>query len=387
MGSQRFVYADYLATTPVDKRVLAEMLPYFSEKFGNSSSSTHIYGNQALSAVEKARREVARIIGARTREIFFTSGATESIDLALNGVAEYAKSGHIVTCVTEHEAVLQTCEDLQRRGFLVTFLPVDCNGCINLSELDEVINSQTIMVSLMAANNEVGTFHPVSEIGEICSKYGVLFHCDATQVIGKAGLDVRECNIDLLSFSGHKMYGPKGIGALYVRSGKPRVRLKARTLGGGQERGLRAGTLNVPGIVGFGAACNLASDLWESESSKLSDLRVSLWSQIKSALPKAQLNGLEVNRLPGHLSFFVPGLDAVQVVAELPDIALSFGAACSSNSDAPSHVLTAMGRNIDDVGSTLRIGLGRFSTEDEVNYIAERVCELAINFGMKEIEN
>jgi cysteine desulfurase len=387
MGSQRFVYADYLATTPVDKRVLDEMLPYFSEKFGNSSSATHIYGNQALSAVEKARREVARIIGAGTREILFTSGATESISLALNGVAGYVKSGHIVTCVTEHEAVLQTCEDLQRKGFLVTFLPVDCHGCINLSELDEVINSQTIMVSLMAANNEVGTFHPVSEIGEICSRHGVLFHCDATQVIGKVGLDVRECNIDLLSFSGHKMYGPKGVGALYVRSGKPRVRLKPRTLGGGQERGLRAGTLNVPGIVGFGAACSLAYDLWESESSKLYDLRMSLWSRIKSVIPKAELNGLEVNRLPGHLSFCVPGLDAVQVVAEMPDIGLSLGAACSSNSDVPSHVLTAMGRTLDDVGSTLRIGLGRFSTEDEVNYIAERICALAINFGVKEIEN
>ena len=387
MGSQRFVYADYLATTPVDKRVLTEMLPYFSEKFGNASSSTHIYGNQALSAVEKARREVARIIGAGAREILFTSGATESIGLALKGVAEYAESGHIVTCVTEHEAVLQTCEDLQRKGFSVTFLPVDCHGCINLSELDEVINSETIMVSLMAANNEVGTFHPVSEIGEICSKYGVLFHCDATQVIGKVGLDVRECHIDMLSFSGHKMYGPKGVGALFVRSGKPRVRLKPRALGGGQERGLRAGTLNVPGIVGFGAACSLADDLWESESSKLNDLRVSLWSRIKSALPKAQLNGLEVNRLPGNLSFYVPGLDAVQVVAELPDIALSLGAACSSNSDVPSHVLTAMGLNIDDVGSTLRIGLGRFSTEDEINYIGERICALAISFGIKEIKN
>ncbi|MEE3235436.1 MAG: cysteine desulfurase family protein [Candidatus Latescibacterota bacterium] len=387
MVTQHLVYADYLATTPVDKRVLAEMLPYFSEKFGNPSSSTHGYGNEALSAVENARGQVAGLVGASAREILFTSGATESIDIALSGVAEHAESGHIVTCKTEHEAVLQTCEVLQREGFLVTFLPVDSHGCIRLSELDEVINSQTIMVSLMAANNEVGTIHPISEIGEICGKHGVLFHCDATQAIGKIGLDVRECNIDLLSFSGHKIYAPKGVGALFVRSGKPRVRLKPQTHGGGQERGLRAGTLNVPGIVGFGAACNLADELWENESLRLNELRMSLWNRIKSALPQVQLNGSEVDRLPGHLSFSIPGLDAARALTELPEIALSLGAACSSNSDIPSHVLAAMGRTIDEISSTLRIGLGRFSTEDEVDYIAERICNLVINFGMGETNN
>ncbi len=380
MLSQRSVYADYLSTTPVDKRVLAEMIPYFSEKYGNPSSSTHFYGNQALSAVDNARGQVARCIGASKREILFTSGATESINIALIGVAEHAESGHIVTCKTEHEAVLQTCEILEQKGFLVTYLPVDCNGCISLSELDQAIQPKTFIVSLMAANNEVGTLHPLSEIGTICRKRGVLFHCDATQAIGKIGLNVRQCDIDLLSFSGHKMYAPKGVGALYARSGKPRIRLKPQTFGGGQERGLRSGTLNVPGIVGFGAACSLAANLLESESLKLTDLRTRLWNRIKLAIPKAKLNGSEIDRLPGHLSFCVPGLDAARMVQELPDIALSLGAACSSNSSVPSHVLTAMGQSIYETSATLRIGLGRFSTKDEVDYIAQRIVNLSNGF-------
>ena len=371
---ERLVYADYLATTPVDKRVLVEMLPYFTEKFGNPSSATHAYGNQALFGVEDARRQVASIIQAKSSEILCTSGATESISLALIGVAEYAQRGHIVTSKTEHEAVLRSCEILKRKGFSVTLLDVDSDGNICLSELNEVINSQTIMVSLMAANNEVGTIHPVKAIGEICRKNGVLFHCDATQAIGKIKIDARDCNIDLLSFSSHKLYGPKGVGALYVRSGKPRIRLNPQSFGGGQERGLRAGTLNVPGIVGFGAACRLASELCETESLMLSNLRIRLWAQIKSVFDNAVLNGSEVNRLPGHLSVCIPNLDAVRVLSELPEIALSLGAACSSNSNVPSHVLTAMGRTVNEIGSTLRIGLGRYSSEDDIDYISEKLC-------------
>lgn len=364
---------DYLATTPVDRRVLDAMLPYFCEQFGNASSATHALGNEAAIAVAQARRQVAAILNAREREIVFTAGATEANNLALKGVADLAGRGHIITAKTEHKAVLDTCSSLERRGFSATYLDVDRRGSIDLNALERAITSETIVVSLMAANNEVGTLHPLAEIGALCKARGVLFHCDAAQAVGKIDIDVEAQGIDLLSLSAHKFYGPKGVGALYVRSRSPRVRLCPQLDGGGQERGLRAGTLNVPGIVGLGVACQLAAGERPSEAERLLALRGRLRAGLSRVLLGGELNGHETQRLPGHLSLSFGGVDGAELLAELRGIALSSGAACSSDSPNTSHVLAAMGCDDRRARSTLRFGLGRFTTEREVDCVAERV--------------
>ncbi len=365
---------DNLATTPVDRRVLDAMLPYFSEQFGNASSATHALGNDAAIAVAQARCQVAALLNARDREILFTSGATEANNLALKGVAEQVGGGHIITAKTEHKAVLDTCKSLERRGFSATYLDVDRHGCIDIDALERAISDETILVSLMAANNEVGTLHPLEAIGALCKARGVLFHCDAAQAVGKIEIDVEAQGIDLLSLSAHKFYGPKGVGALYVRSRSPRVRLCPQQDGGGQERGWRAGTLNVPGIVGLGMACQLAAAEWPSEAERLIALRCRLRAGLSRVLLGDELNGHESRRLPGHLSLSFGRIDGAELLAKLRGIALSLGAACSSDSPTPSHVLAAMGFDDMRARSTLRFGLGRFTTEREVDCVAERVA-------------
>jgi len=369
------VYLDNMATTPVDRRVLDAMLPYFCDRFGNAASKTHSFGNDAAMAVERAREQVAALLAAQPREIIFTAGATESNNLALKGVAEYVGHGHIITCKTEHKAVLDVCHSLEERGFSLTYLDVDRDGCIDINALDEAIRDDTILVSLMAANNEVGTVHPLAQIGALCKRRGVLWHCDAAQAVGKVPLDVRALGIDLLSLSAHKLYGPKGEGALYVRSRAPRVRLKAQLEGGGQERGLRAGTLNVPAIVGVGEACRLAQLELAEEGVKLLDLRCKLYERFCSELTGVELNGHESERLPGNLSVCFSAVDGAELLVRLGDIAISSGSACSSDSPVPSPVLAAMGRSAEQARSTLRFGLGRFTTESEIDYVAGRVIE------------
>ena len=369
------VYMDHLATTPVDRRVLDAMLPYFCDAFGNASSATHSFGNEAAIAVAHARRQVALLLGAREREIVFTSGATEANNLAIKGVAAFYGRGHLITAKTEHKAVLDVCKYLQGNGFEVTYLDVDREGRIDTGALDQAIRDDTILVSLMAANNEVGTIHPLAQIGALCKARNVLWHCDGAQAAGKIALDVEEMGIDLLSLSAHKFYGPKGVGALYVRSRSPRVRLCEQLVGGNQERGLRAGTLNVPGIVGLGMACELAAERGAEEAQRLLTLRARLLEGIKRAAPDCQLNGPNSDRLPGHLSLSFAGVDGAELLAELREVALSSGAACSSDAPVPSHVLAAMGRDDSAARSTLRFGLGRFTTEREVDFVAERVVE------------
>lgn len=369
------VYLDNMATTPVDRRVLAAMLPYFCDNFGNAASKTHQWGNEAAMAVERAREQVAVLLGARSREIIFTAGATESNNLALKGVAQYAGSGHIITCQTEHKAVLDVCKTLEQRGFALTYLGVDRDGCIDLDALDKAIREDTILVSLMAANNEIGALHPLAEIGALCKRRGVLWHCDAAQAVGKVPLDVEKLGIDLLSLSAHKLYGPKGQGALYIRSRSPRVRLAAQTEGGSQERGLRAGTLNVPGIVGLGEACRLAQVELATERVRLLHLRTLLYSRLCGELVGIELNGPETERLPGNLSVCFTGVDGAELLVRLGDIALSSGSACASDSPVPSPVLAAMGRSPEQARSTLRFGLGRFTTEEDIDYVAGRVID------------
>jgi cysteine desulfurase len=369
------VYLDNMATTQVDPRVLDAMLPYFCDSFGNPASKTHAFGNEAALAVEQSREQVAMLLGARPREIVFTAGATESNNLALKGVADYVGRGHIITCQTEHKAVLDVCHGLEQRGFSLTYLDVDRDGCIDINALDMAIGEDTILVSLMAANNEVGTMHPLAEIGALCKRRGVLWHCDAAQAVGKMPLDVELLGIDLLSLSAHKLYGPKGQGALYIRSRSPRVRLIAQLEGGGQERGLRAGTLNVPAIVGLGEACHLARLELAEEGPKLVELRGRLYERFCSELTDIELNGHVTERLPGNLNVCFPAVDGAELLLSLRDIAISSGSACASDSPVPSPVLAAMGRSAEQARSTLRFGLGRFTTEAEIDYVAGRVIE------------
>lgn len=366
---------DYLATTPVDRRVLDAMIPYFCESFGNASSATHGFGHQAAMAVAQARRQIAALLNAREREIIFTSGATEANNLALKGVADWVKTGHIVTAKTEHKAVLDVCKTLENRGFKITYLDVDCAGRIDLGTLEQAVGEDTVLVSLMAANNEVGTLHPLAEIGALCKERDVLFHCDAAQAVGKVEVDVASMGIDLLSLSGHKLYAPKGIGALYVRSRSPRVRLVEQVVGGGQERGLRAGTLNVPGIVGLGRACEIAHTSLNEEKARILGARNRLYDRISSRLTGCILNGSERERLPGHLSLSFANINGAELISRLQGIALSSGAACSSDTPVPSHVLSSMGRSEVEAQSTLRFGLGRFTTMSEVDYVADRVVD------------
>lgn len=372
---KRPVYMDHQATTPVDERVLQEMLPYFSECFGNPSSGDHVFGWGAEAAVDNARGRVAALIGCDAGEVVFTGGATESDNLALTGVfeANRERGKHIVTVSTEHKAVLDTCRALGARGARVTLLPVAPDGRVDLAGLRKSISSGTLLVSVMLANNEIGVVQPIAEIGRICRGAGVVLHCDAAQGVGRVPVDVRALGVDLLSFSGHKMYGPKGIGALYVRGGPPRLRLSPIVHGGGQERGLRSGTLNVPGIIGLGAACELSGELMESETRRLVGLGERMFEALRAGIPGLRLNGHRHCRLPGNLHITVPGVEAEALVLSMEDVAVSTGSACTSAEREPSHVLRAIGVPDELLHSGLRIGLGRSNTEEEVDYVVAKM--------------
>jgi cysteine desulfurase len=371
------IYLDNHATTPVDPRVLEEMLPYFNEKFGNAASKGHTFGWAAEEAVETARERVARLIGATGKEIVFTSGATESDNLAIKGVAEmYRKKGnHIVTAVTEHKAVLDSCHRLEQGGFRVTYLPVQKDGRIDLDELRRLLSERTILVSIMAANNEIGVLQPVEEIGKICRERGVLFHTDGVQAIGKVPVDVNRQCIDLMSITGHKLYGPKGAGALYVRSKDPRVKVAPMMDGGGHEHGMRSGTLNVAGIVGLGKACALCAEEMQTESVKHGALRERLRERIMGRLDQVTVNGSMEHRLPGNLNLSFAHVDGESLMMGIPDIAVSTGAACTSEKREASHVLTALGVDEELAHSTIRFGIGRFNTEQEIDYVGDRIVE------------
>ncbi|HSP07743.1 MAG TPA: IscS subfamily cysteine desulfurase [Acidobacteriota bacterium] len=369
------IFMDYHSTTPVDPRVLEEMLPYFTEDFGNAASRNHPFGWKAEEAVEKGRERVASIIGADPKEIIFTSGATESNNLALKGVAEmYAEKGdHIITCVTEHKAVLDTCKRLEKLGKRVTYLPVDKCGQISLDELRGAITDKTILISIMYANNEVGTLQRIREIGKIAKEKGVLFHSDAVQAVGKIPVNVVDLNVDLMSVTAHKIYGPKGVGALYVRKKNPRVRLVAQMDGGGHERGMRSGTLNVTGIVGFGKACELAKQLMPEESKRLAAMRDRLLHGIMEKLDEVYLNGHPTERLPNNLNISFAYVEGESLLMGMDDIAVSSGSACTSATLEPSYVLKALGVGEDLAHTSIRFGLGRFNTDEEVDYVLNKV--------------
>lgn len=372
--SHRPIYLDCHATTPMDERVLEAMLPYFTEYFGNPSSVGHVYGWEAEAAVKQARQILADAIHATPEEIVFTSGATEANNLAIKGVAEayFSKGRHLITVQTEHRAVLDPCRYLETLGFEVTFLPVQQDGLIDLTQLEKAIRPETILVSVMAANNEIGVLQPLAEIGEICHQQQVLFHTDAAQGIGKIPLDVQAMNIDLMSLTAHKVYGPKGIGALYVRRRNPRVRLAPQIQGGGQERGLRSGTLYTPQIVGFAKAVALGLEAQESESQQLLQLRERLWSAL-SRLTKIYLNGHPTKRLSGNLNISVEGVDGSALLLGLqPVVAVSSGSACSSTNVAPSHVLLALGHPESLASASIRFGIGRFNTIAEIDQVAQQ---------------
>jgi cysteine desulfurase len=370
------IYMDYHATTPLDPRVLEAMLPYFTHEFGNAASKSHAFGWRAEEAVEAAREEVARLIGASAKEIVWTSGATESDNLAIKGAAQFyaSKGKHLVTTKTEHKAVLDSLHALERQGYEVTFLDVERDGRVDPARLKAALRKDTILVSIMHANNETGVVHPVEEIGRITREAGVLFHCDAVQSIGKLPFDVERANADLVSLSAHKMYGPKGVGALYVRR-KPRVRLTAQMDGGGHERGFRSGTLNVPGIVGFGKAAAIAGAEREAEAARLLALRERLRKGLAVHLDLLTVNGSLEHRLPGNLNVSFAYVEGEALMMAIKDVAVSSGSACTSASLEPSYVLRAMGVSEDLAHSSIRFGLGRFNTEEEVDHVVRLVVE------------
>jgi cysteine desulfurase len=371
------IYMDNHATTRTDPRVVEAMLPYFSESYGNAASRNHEFGWVAEQAVEEARGRIAKLIGATSKEIIFTSGATESDNLAIKGVAEMyrEKGNHIITQTTEHKAVLDTCKRLEKHGYRVTYLPVQKDGRISLDELKRAMDDQTILVTIMAANNEIGVLQPIREIGALCHERGVLFHTDAVQTVGKVPFNVIEDNIDLASISAHKIYGPKGVGALYVRRKNPRVQLVAQIDGGGHERGMRSGTLNVPGIVGLGKACEIAGAEMAEEAKKLTSLRDRLKEAIMSQLDECYINGSMDHRLPGNLNISFAYVEGESLLMGISDVAVSSGSACTSATLEPSYVLKALGAGDDLAHSSIRFGIGRFNTETEVDYVAKRVIE------------
>ena len=372
------IYLDNHATTPMDPRVLEAMMPYFTNKYGNAASRNHSFGWEAEQAVETAREQIAKLIGATAKEIIFTSGATESNNLAIKGVAEmYREKGdHIITAATEHKAVLDTCKRLEKYGTKVTYLPVQADGLIDLNELKRAITPKTILVTIMAANNEIGVLQPINEIGAICKEHGVLFHTDAVQAVGKVPIDVNKSNISLLSLTGHKLYGPKGAGALYVRRKNPRVQLTAIMDGGGHERGMRSGTLNVPGIVGLGYACELARLEMADESKRLAGLRDRLKKKIESELDEIHINGTMEHRLPGNLNMSFLYVEGESLLMGINEIAVSSGSACTSATLEPSYVLKALGLGDDVAHSSIRFGIGRFTTEAEVDYTAAKIIDI-----------
>jgi cysteine desulfurase len=371
------IYMDNHATTPMDPRVLEEMLPYFMEKFGNAASRNHSFGWAAEEGVETARERIAKLVGATSKEIIFTSGATESDNLAIKGVAEMyrEKGNHIITAVTEHKAVLDTCKRLEKYGYRVTYLPVQKDGLVDLDDLKRAMDDKTILVTIMAANNEIGVLQPWTEIGKLCRERGIIFHTDATQAVGKVPVDVNKQNIDVMSISGHKMYGPKGVGALYVRRKNPRVQISAIIDGGGHERGMRSGTLNVPGIVGLGKACAIATEEMPKESCHLAGLRNRLRDRIMGRLDEVYINGSMEQRLPANLNISFAYVEGESLLMGINDIAVSSGSACTSATLEPSYVLKALGTGDDLAHSSIRFGLGRFNTEAEVDYVSDRVVE------------
>lgn len=376
------IYMDNQATTPVDPRVIEAMVPFLGEIYGNAASRNHAFGWAAEEAVDRGRSQIADLVGARPKEIIFTSGATESDNLAIKGVAEfYADRGnHIITAVTEHKAVLDTCQALERANLAeVTYLPVDQYGRVDVDDVKNAIRDETILISLMYANNEIGTLHPIREIGKLAKERGVLFHCDATQGVGKIPVNVDEDGIDLMSMSAHKMYGPKGCGALYVRSRGPRVRLRAQMHGGGHERGMRSGTLNVAGIVGFGKACELCGQELEAEAGRLMSLRQRLYNGLTENLEEVYLNGHPTERIPGNLNLSFSYVEGESFLMGLNrEIALSSGSACTSATLEPSYVLKALGVGEELAHTSIRFGLGRFNTEEDVDYVVRRVSEVVI---------
>lgn len=374
------IYLDNNATTPCDPRVVYAMLPYFTEKFGNAASRSHAFGWVAEEAVDYAREQVAKLINAEPKEVIFTSGATEADNLALKGVFEmYASKGnHIITCTTEHKAVLDTCKHIEKLGGEVTYLPVQADGLIDLGELEKAITAKTVLIAIMYGNNEIGVIQPVREISAIARKHGILFFTDATQAVGKIPVDVQADGIDLMAFSAHKMYGPKGVGALYVRRKNPRVKVTAQMDGGGHERGMRSGTMNVPGIVGFGKACEICRNEMEGEAARLSILRDKLEKGLLE-LEEAYVNGNTEHRLPhvANISFkYVEGEGLMMGFNK--NIALSSGSACTSASLEPSYVLKALGLGDDLAHSSLRFGLGRFTTEEQIDYTISAIKETVL---------
>lgn len=375
--SKRPIYLDSNATTPVDPRVIDAMLPFFTDYFGNPSSRTHAYGWEAEAGVRKARETIATAINATPEEIIFTSGATEANNLAIKGIAEsYMQAGkHIITAQTEHSAVLDPCRYLQSLGFDVTFLPVNADGLIDLSTLENALRADTILVSVMAANNEIGVLQPLREVGEICKRRGVLFHTDAAQALGKVALDVQDMNISLMSMTAHKLYGPKGIGALYVRRRDPRVQISPQLHGGGQERGVRSGTLYTPQIVGFGEAVKIAIEEMDAETKRVRELRDRLSDSLLS-LPGVHLNGHPTQRLPNNLNVSIEGININNLLSSIRhEVALSSGSACSSDSLQPSHVIKALGRSDELARATLRFGIGRKTTVEEIDSVSEVVVD------------
>ncbi|MDY6913862.1 MAG: IscS subfamily cysteine desulfurase [Planctomycetota bacterium] len=371
------IYLDNNATTPLDRRALEAMMPFLTEHFGNAASRNHSFGETARLAVETARGQVAALIGAEADDIIFTSGATESNNLAIKGAAEMYrdKGNHIITCATEHKAVIDTCKWLEGQGFKITWLKPDARGCVSAKQVAEAITDKTILITLMAANNETGTLHPIAQIGEVAKARGVLFHSDAAQAVGKIPVDVEATGVDLLSVSAHKMYGPKGIGTLYVRRRGPRVRLACRMHGGGHERGLRSGTLNVPGIVGFGVAAEISRREMQREAKRLAALRDRLAEAVTEQLDHVKLNGHPTERLPNTVNMSFAYVEGESIMARMEDVAVSSASACTSASLEPSHVLKAMGVSGDLMNSSIRFSLGRFNTEQEIDYAVGRVVE------------
>jgi cysteine desulfurase len=372
------IYMDYHATTPADPRVVEAMLPFFTQHFGNPASRNHAFGWEAEEAVDEARKSVAELIGATAKEVIFTSGATEANNLAIKGVAEMyrEKGNHVITCVTEHKAVIDTCKKLEKQGGRVTYLPVQKDGRIDLDQLRDAITDKTILITIMAANNEIGVLQPIAEIGALAKEKGVLFHTDAVQAAGKVPFDVNQAKVDLVSMSAHKMYGPKGVGALYVRRRNPRVLLAEQISGGGHERGMRSGTLNVTGIVGFGKAAAIARTEMAAESERLRGLRDKLNAALHANLDEIFINGSMEHRLPHNLNISFAYVEGESLLMGINDVAVSSGSACTSASLEPSYVLKALGAGDDLAHSSIRFGLGRWSTEEEVNYVVEKLTSV-----------
>jgi len=375
------IYMDNHATTPLDPRVLEAMMPYLTGTFGNAASRNHSFGWEAEQGVEKAREQIAKLIGCTSKEIIFTSGATESNNLAIKGVAEMYKErgNHIITQMTEHKAVLDTCKRLEKSGFRVTYLPVQADGLIDIEDLKRAMDDQTILVSIMYANNEIGVIQPIREIGKLCHEKGVLFHTDGVQAVGKIPVNVITDNIDILSLSGHKIYGPKGVGALYVRRRNPRVQISEQINGGGHERGMRSGTLNVPGIVGLGAACEICMNEMEAEGKREQELRDYLRNKLEKALDYTVVNGNMEHHLPGNLNMSFVYVEGESLLMGINDIAVSSGSACTSATLEPSFVLKALGLGDDVAHSSIRFGLGRFNTKAEVDYVADKLINVVLH--------